>query len=67
MLSNFDKAIAGGAVSWIANALLLHFHITLPADVQTGLAALIVSLIVWATPNVEKILQPPQAPVAPKP
>ena len=61
MLTTFDKAIAGGAVSFVANWLLAHYQITLPADVQTGLSGLIVAVIVWVTPNIEKAIQPPQA------
>lgn len=56
MLTTFDKAIAGGIVSWIANELFIYFHVSLPADVQTALAAFIVGMIVWITPNIEKEL-----------
>lgn len=54
MLTTVDKAIAGGVVSFIANWLLAHYQITLPADVQTAMSGLIVAVVVWATPNVER-------------
>lgn len=64
MLTTVDKAIAGGVVSFIANWLLAHYQITLPADVQTAMSGLIVAVVVWATPNVEKAMQEPAAPPA---
>lgn len=57
MFTTIDKAIAGALVSWVANECLIYFHITLPADVQTALAGLIVGILIWATPNVEKIIE----------
>ena len=63
MLTTIDKAIAGGVVSFLANWLLVRFHITLPADVQVALTGLLVSLAVWVTPNIEQALEP-KAPVA---
>ena len=62
MLTTMDKAIAGGVVSLLANWLLMYFHVQLPADVQTALAGLLVAIIVWVTPNIEKALEP-KAPV----
>lgn len=56
MLTTVDKAIAGGIVSFVANWLLVHFHVTLPADVETAMSGLIVALVVWATPNIEAAL-----------
>jgi hypothetical protein len=56
MLTTVDKAIAGGVVSFLANWLLAHFQITLPADFQTALSAMIVAAIVWITPNIEKAM-----------
>ena len=64
MLTGFDKAIASAVVSYLANLLLVRFNIHLPADVQVGLASLIVGLMVWVTPNVEAALQP-KPPVVP--
>jgi len=51
MLTTIDKAIAGGVVSLLANVALNFFHISVPDDVKTAVAALIVAVIVWATPN----------------
>ena len=65
MLTTVDKAIAGGVVSFIANWLLAHYHITLPADFQVALSGLIVAVIVWVTPNVDKMLQQAQTPATP--
>lgn len=56
MFTTFDKSIAGFVVSWIANECMAYFHVALPADLQTALAALIVAVLVWVTPNVEKAL-----------
>ena len=67
MLSTIDKAIAGGIVSFIANWLLAHYHVTLPADFQVALSGVIVSVIVWVTPNVEKAINQVAPPQGPKP
>ena len=56
MMTTLDKAIAGGAVSFLANWLLVRFQITLPADIQTALTGLIVGIIVWVTPNIDKAM-----------
>lgn len=51
MLTTLDKAIAGGVVSFVANWLLVHYHISLPADFQVAITGVIVAALVWVTPN----------------
>lgn len=60
MMTTIDKAIAGGIVSFIANWLLAHYHVALPADLQVALSGLIVAVIVWVTPNIETALDKAQ-------
>lgn len=70
MFTTLDKTIASLVVSWLANECMIYFHVAMPGDLQTGLAAVIVAAIVWITPNVEKAIakgaaQPPAPPAAP--
>jgi len=51
MLTSVDKAIAAGVVSLLCNVAANYFHIIVPDDVKTAIAALIVAGVVWATPN----------------
>lgn len=51
MISQYDKAFAAAIVSFLANAATNYFHVILPVDVQTAIAAFVVAVLVWAVPN----------------